>query len=140
MMFSETSKARLNTCHQDLITLFNAVVLDDDCSIICGHRGEKEQQEAFAAGLSRIQWPNGKHNSLPSMAVDVMPYLPVVGIDWKDSKAIYMFVGKVIAKARQLRRTGEMKHDLRVGADWNGDGRTSDQQFHDAVHFELVTL
>ena len=72
-LFSQTSKARLSTAHPDLQRLFNEVVKHWDCTIVCGHRGKEEQDKAFAEGKSKVKWPNGRHNKLPSLAVDVMP-------------------------------------------------------------------
>lgn len=51
-----------------------AVVLRRDCSIVCGHRNEAEQTLAFSSGVSKAQWGQSKHNSMPSMAVDVIPW------------------------------------------------------------------
>jgi len=120
------------------MTLFLAVIEDDDCTIICGHRGQKAQDAAFTGGNSRVQWPNSEHNTKPSMAVDAGPYHSESGLDWQDIKAFYLFAGKVIAKARELKREGLMTHDIRYGGDWDSDGMTLDQTFNDAVHFELV--
>ena len=53
--FSHISRSRLNTCHPDLITLFNTVIRNYDCSILCGHRGELEQNEAFDNGYSQLR-------------------------------------------------------------------------------------
>lgn len=74
-----TSTAHLETCHPLLITLFRRVIkrtdLPHDMSIICGHRGKAAQDAAFASGNSRVRWPRGKHNKLPSQAVDVVPFI-----------------------------------------------------------------
>ena len=75
--FSENSKQRLETCHRDLRTLFGNVIQDFDCTIVCGHRDKPEQDKAFAEGKSKLQYPNSKHNSNPSMAVLSIPY------DWR---------------------------------------------------------
>jgi hypothetical protein len=45
-----------------------------DFKILCGHREEKEQNEAFNKGNSKLKWPQSKHNSLPSLAVDIAPF------------------------------------------------------------------
>jgi len=50
----------------------------NDIAVLCGFRGEKEQNAAYAKKASRLQWPNSKHNKLPSLAVDMAPY----PIDW----------------------------------------------------------
>ena len=48
--FGRKSRERLETCHKDLQVLFNHVIENIDCSVLCGHRGEKEQNEAVASG------------------------------------------------------------------------------------------
>ncbi|MEM1113259.1 MAG: M15 family peptidase [Pseudomonadota bacterium] len=137
--FGPTSQQRLATCHPDLQALFNAVIVEMDCTILCGHRNQADQNRAFAENNSRVQWPNGKHNSMPSMAVDAGPYFAEIGnVDWDDIKAFCIFGGRVIQTACYLRSIGQMSHGLRYGGDWDGDGRTLDQQFNDLVHFELI--
>lgn len=126
--YGRTSKARLATCHPDLQRLFNEMIKHWDVSIICGHRTKEEQDAAVAAGNSKVNFPNGKHNSMPSMAVDAALY----PIKWNDNGRNYMFVGMVKQKAK------EMGINIRCGADWDGDNETHDQTFHDIVHFELI--
>jgi len=132
--FSETSKQRLETCNQDLQTLFNQVINHFDCTILCGHRGENEQNEYYAAGRSKVKWPNGKHNKTPSMAVDVAPY----PIDWADRERMHMFAGFVLGMAQALHDDGLMTHRVRWGGDWDMDTEVNDNGFDDLVHFELV--
>lgn len=132
--FSDQSRQRLNSCHEDLITLFNEVVQTFDCTILCGHRGEKEQNEHYEAGRSKVKYPHSKHNLNPSMAVDVAPY----PIDWADTNTFYLFGGYVLGIAQQLHQVGAMQHRLRWGGDWDSDNDTSDQRFNDLLHFELI--
>ena len=132
--FSKTSKQRLATCHQDLQTLFNQVINHFDCTILCGHRGEKEQNEHYASGRSKVKWPNGKHNKTPSMAVDAAPY----PIDWKDRERMILFAGYVMGVAQVLHDEGMIAHRLRWGGDWDRDTEVADNGFDDLVHFELV--
>ncbi len=136
--FGKTSRERLETCHPDIIRLFNEVVKEYDCSILEGYRGEEKQNEMFATGKSKLKFPLGKHNSKPSKAVDVAPY----PINWGDEgtssqrqKAVarfYHFAGYVLAKADSL------GIKVRWGGDWDGDKDFSDQKFDDLVHFELI--
>ena len=72
--FGTKSRERLETCHPDLQTLFNAVIEEVDCSVICGYRNKADQDKAVASGNSKAEYPKGKHNSNPSTAVDVYPY------------------------------------------------------------------
>jgi len=133
--FGKTSYSRLITCHPDLQRLLLKVVEKFDCSILCGIRSKAEQDAAFAAGTSKVQWPNSKHNieieGELSLAIDVIPY-PFAPTDWDDAGMMYMLIGYIRRVAEEL--------DIRVrfGADWDGDGRTKDQSFHDLPHIFLI--
>jgi peptidoglycan L-alanyl-D-glutamate endopeptidase CwlK len=125
--FSQFSRNNLETCHDDLQKLFNEVIKHFDCRVICGHRGKEEQDKAYHDGYSKLQFPESKHNKMPSLAVDVVPY----PVDWDDTRRLYMFVGIVRGIAAM------MKIPIRCGADWDGDMEIKDQNFHDLPHFEL---
>lgn len=127
-VLSSASQARLDTCHSDLQVVFKEVIRHIDFVVIQGHRGEQEQHEAFASGRSRLPWPKGKHNSIPSLAIDVAP-LP---LDWNDRDHFHYFAGFVmgVAKLKGI--------PLRYGGDWNGDWLTRDNKFDDLVHYELM--
>lgn len=132
--FSNTSLKRLDSCHDDLVTLFTTLVSEYDCSILCGYRTKGAQESAFMDGKTTVHWPNSKHNSHPSMAVDAGPW----PLDWEDIKAFCLFAGWVLATARRLFNEGLMKHRVRWGGDWDGDHKTTDQRLNDLVHFELI--
>ncbi len=128
-VFSEQSKAKLATCVMPLQDLFNEVIKYFDCRIDCGIRGEKSQNEAFANGWSKVQWPNSKHNKRPfSEAVDAVPY----PYDTKDEKRFYYFAG--VVKGIALK----MNINIRWGGDWDSDTQTNDQTFNDLGHFEVI--
>ena len=65
-IFSKLSEYKLNTCHPDLVTLFNEVVKVINCEVTCGYRGRSEQEKAFDTGMSKEHYPFGKHNKIPS--------------------------------------------------------------------------
>lgn len=125
--FGKRSKEKLSECHPDLQRLFNEVIKHIDCSILEGYRDEKTQNEYFRQNKSKLKFPNGKHNTSPSRAVDVAPY----PIDWSDRNRFYHFGGLV----RGIAATMGIK--LRWGGDWDGDNNFKDQSFHDLPHFEL---
>lgn len=132
-VFGTASKNRLNTCHPDLIRLFNEVIKYYDCTILEGHRGEEAQNEAYRTGKSRLKYPHGKHNSIPSRAVDVVPYFKdPPHIRWNNTKDFYYFAGIVLGIANQ------MGIDIRWGGDWNSNHDLTDQTFFDLPHFELI--
>lgn len=134
--FSDTSKTRLFTCHRDLQTLFNHVILEFDCTIVCGHRDKVDQDKAVAEGKSKLPYPQSKHNSSPSMAVDAAPFIDG-RIDWTREQMLF-FAGYVKGIADQLYRIGSIKHRIRLGADFSGDNDIGDEKFRDEPHFELI--
>lgn len=126
--YSLRSRTKLDTAIPPMQLLFEAVLKERDHTILCGFRGPREQNEAYAANKSKVKFPHGKHNSYPSMAVDAAPY----PIDWHDIPRFYAFGEFVLKKAR------EMGMVVRWGGDWDMDGDYDDQIFNDLVHFEFV--
>ena len=118
--YGATSKGRLNTCHPDLQRLFAEAIKHRDVTILCGHRGEEDQNAAHDAGRSNIRWPNGKHNKLPSRAVDAGPW----PLDWDDRDALMEFSGFILglAAAKGIK--------VRSGAFW--------KKPWDPLHFEII--
>lgn len=128
--FSEKSAAKLATCDERLQRLFNAIIVDHDCTVIEGHRTRELQDEYYRTGKSQKRWPHGKHCSTPSLAADVMPY----PIDWHDRPRIDAFAKAVLAKA------AAMGIKVRWGGDWDQDGLSTDERFFDGPHFELMDV
>ena len=133
--FGATSESRLRTCDYKLQMLFREVVKYYDCTILQGHRDEETQNEYFRLKKSKLQWPNSKHNTNPSNAIDVAPY-PIPenwGADHpKELVKFYMLAGIVQYQA------AKMGLKIRFGGDWDSDGDFRDQKFDDLEHFELV--
>jgi len=125
--FGTTSQERLYSCHSDLIRLFEAVVVRFDCTVLEGHRGKEKQDNYYKGGKSKVQWPDGKHNSYPSEAVDVVPY----PVDWQDRERFHYFGGFVLGMATA------MGIKIRWGGDWDMDTQVKDNKFDDLPHFEL---
>lgn len=118
--WGKRSRKHYNTLHPDLKLVADLVLRWQDCSILCGHRNEADQNKAYNEGRSKLKWPSGKHNSLPAKALDLVPYpLP----DWEDSESFILFSGMVLFAAAQLG----------VKLRWGGTF-----SFKDYVHFELV--
>lgn len=126
--FSPTSARRLAECHPILQVIFGEVIKHRDCTILCGYRGEAEQNEAFSAGRSKVRFPESKHNQKPSLAVDAWPY----PVDWSDRERGVNFAGFVLGIAEGL------GYRIRWGGDWDMDGEVKDNAFDDLVHFEVV--
>jgi len=139
--WSVQSQNRLATCHPDLQLLFNTVLQIFNCSVTCGHRGQAEQDIAFASGNSKKKWPDGEHNSLPSMAIDVRPIPTGFKLDDNNRNHIkyyYHFAGIVLGVADMLFQQGRMTHRVRFGGDWNTNDNFEDNSFNDLYHWELV--
>lgn len=134
--FSKTSKERLDTCHNDLQALFNEVIKYFDCTVSCGFRNERDQNEALRKGNTKLSFPHSKHNKTPSLAVDVYPY-PVNFNNPKYNLQCYYFGGFVMGIARKLKEEGKIKSKIRYGGDWNRNNLTYDESFLDLPHFEI---
>lgn len=126
--FGKRSRSHLQTCDIRLIEVFEEVVKHFDCSVLCGHRGEEEQTEAYRTGRSQLKFPESKHNKLPAVAVDVAPY----PIKWNDVDRFRYFAGFVqgIATSKGIK--------LRWGGDWDQDTELKDNNFNDLPHFEIA--
>lgn len=129
--FSRRSKEILFTCVEDLQVVMNDVVLITDITILSGIRGEEEQNDLHRRGLSKLPFPNSRHNAIPpalSDAVDIAPY----PINWRDTEKFYYVAGIVMGVA------GMLGISLRWGGDWDMDDDLHDQTFMDLGHFEIV--
>jgi len=120
---SRVSKARLGTCHPLLVDLVEEALATSplDFTVLCGYRGKDEQDLAVAQGNSKVKWPNSKHNSLPSRAVDLAPY----PVDWDDLGRFRQLATHVMMTAQRME----------IGLRWGGNFR-----FVDMPHFELQDI
>ena len=125
--YSTRSKKRLATCDERLQKVFNEVIKHVDCSILEGHRSKERQNKLYDEKRTKVKYPNGRHNSSPSKAVDVTPY----PVDWEDRERQTLFAGFVLGIARG------MGYKLRWGGDWDQDFQVMDNRFDDFPHFEI---
>lgn len=117
--FSKKSLQRLSTCAPLLVQVCHDVIVDYDFIVLCGYRGEEEQNKAFKDGYSKLKFPKSKHNTYPSRAVDLAPY----PLDWED-----------IARFKELGvRMKKAAADKSIKIQWGGDWK-----MRDYPHFELV--
>jgi hypothetical protein len=125
--FGKSSRARLDTCDPKLQDILEEAIKYMDFTVLCGHRSKADQDAAVHEGRSKVSYPNSKHNSNPSKAVDVAPY----PIDWNNTERFAMLQGLVkgIAMMKGIK--------IRSGIDWDGDGDITDHSFMDYPHFEL---
>ena len=125
--FSKRSLKRLGTCDERLQELFKEVVKIFDCTVIEGHRSKERQNKLFDEGKTKVRYPQGRHNKVPSLAVDIAPY----PIDWKDRERFTYFAGFVKGIASSMGMV------IRWGGDWDNDTFVHDNRFDDFPHYEI---
>lgn len=130
--FNRASLDHLATVNPDLQRVLLELIIHEDFRVICGHRGELEQTRLYHGGKSKTPWPLSRHNSLPSMAVDLIPFGAKESIDWSDLGRFTHFAGEVVLMGKLL------GFPIRWGGDWNMDRRQTDERFRDLGHFELI--
>ena len=134
--FSKRSRDNLSTASENLQKLFNEVIKEIDCTVICGHRSPEEQFELYKKGRVNkdFKWivvdkskvvtnidgraKKSNHNYLPSRAVDVVPY----PLDWNDLNA-FKKLGEVVKRKAK---------ELGIKISWGGDWQT----LKDYPHYE----
>lgn len=115
---SKRSLDNLSQCDERLQKVAELAITYFDFTVICGHRGQKEQDAAYASGNSKLRFPRSKHNKTPSLAMDCVPY----PLDWND-------IGAFRAMADAIKRAArELGVDLVWGGDW---------KMRDYPHFEV---
>lgn len=132
--FGKASMRNILTLHEDL----QAVLIEDiktapiDYCVIHGHRGKKEQNFYFIKGTG-LEWPNSKHNKIPSYAFDFAPYYK------KNPHIRWDNVDEFVAVAKHILETADsMGIDLRSGSDWDQDGKYREDGEYDGPHVEKV--
>lgn len=71
--FSDNSLKKLAGCDPRLQAIAHAAIMRMDFTVLEGHRGEYDQNHAYELKVSRLKWPNSKHNATPSLAMDLAP-------------------------------------------------------------------
>lgn len=119
-----TLDPRLQLVVDELLKLVNV-------SLISGHRGQEEQDRLYEEGKTQVKYPNSKHNTYPSIAVDIQPYpYPI------NEEELWGALGFIAGLAICI----GMKYniELRWGGDWNQNGSLTDNNFDDLFHLEIV--
>jgi len=128
--FGRNSQKNLSTADGQLQELAHIVLKIKDHSVIKGHRNQREQHTAFIEGHSELDWPNGKHNALPSLAIDVQTYpLPDTDQELREEQLYLLGLYKGVAYMKDI--------PIRSGSDWDRDGEIADNSFDDFYHLEL---
>lgn len=147
VVYGQRSQAAYDTLdlrHQKVLTYIKDV-LKIDHSVLEGHRGEERQNSLFDDGASQVRWPDGKHNTLPSKAVDVVPYVRILGtkggIHWHhpDLKIRENYLKEMVrfATIYQMVALLVFGYKIRSGMDWDRDWSLMDNKFNDYPHHEL---
>lgn len=141
--FGKRSLENLKGLHPDLQMILNELITFYDFSIIEGIRTTETQQKYFREGKSKIDGVTvkSKHQSKPSMAADIMPYVKGTNAfsgDELDQRRFYLMMGILKGISYRLLEEGKITHKIRLGLDWDMDDTFNDQTFHDLPHVELV--
>jgi len=131
--WGKQSKKHRQSIDHRLNAVSDRVLKLRDHSIIEGHRPEKEQNAAFNATpqRSKIKWPDGKHNSIPSKALDMQPH-PMPEDDDTLREDLSYIAGLYVGIGSEMGLT------LRWGGDFDMDGETADNRWDDLFHLEIV--
>lgn len=128
----ERSLREMETIHPVLKQLIQLTIRKTgvDFGILEGHRNKEKQDLAFNTGKSKVKFPDGKHNKLPSLAFDFGAY---VNGKYTDSPQYYYYLAGVFKACAY-----DLKISIRWGGDWDSDGDFKDNSFNDLGHIELV--
>jgi len=127
--FGKRSKRKLSECDELLQRIAYVAINGYGFTVICGHRGEQEQNEAHANGFSEKKFPDSKHNSIPSRAFDAIPDAG----GWNAGREQFiLMIGIIKGVALTL------GIPIRCGIDFNSNNNLQDDNFIDSAHVELV--
>jgi hypothetical protein len=102
--YGKASRAKIEELHPLLARVLydyaDVAPPDLDITIVCGQRGEAEQNAAFAAGKSKKRWPDSAHNKSPARAVDICPFYDGK-LQWGDRDRFLMVQGALRLVAAQ---------------------------------------
>lgn len=127
--WSRKSQAVRATLCCELQVLVDDLLTYMDVSLTTGHRNKQDQNDLYPK-YTQVRWPNGKHNRLPSKAVDMQPYpYPREENDLRAALGYMAGLCTLIAEAHGFK--------IRWGGDWNRNGDVTDQGFKDLFHIEV---
>ncbi len=126
--FGETSKRKLSECNEKLQRIACVAIQGYGFTITVGHRNKEDQNKVYEQGFSKLEYPNSKHNSKPSEAMDI---IPDKGGYSAGREQFILMIGIIKGIALNLGIT------IRCGLDWDGDNDLKDQTFMDLAHVEL---
>jgi peptidoglycan L-alanyl-D-glutamate endopeptidase CwlK len=134
--FGKGSQEKLMQLRRELRRICYAILDKEivDFGLVYSYRDEQEQNKAYKSGASQLEFPNSKHNTLPSDAVDIQTYIAGKGYSTDTRHAIFL-AGLFMSTAIEL----GYKDKVRWGGNWDMDGEImTDQKFQDLMHFEWI--
>lgn len=133
-VLGSASLGRRTQLHPDLQVIADEAIKIFNFAIICGWRGEAEQERAFNEKKSPFHYPDSKHNLRPSMAMDCVPW----PVNWKDLEQFIALGAVMMTVTVRLLAEGKITHKLRWGHDWDQDGILGEKGETDFPHYELT--
>lgn len=125
--FGKRSRKRLEGVHPDLVKVAEECLNLMDIAIIEGVRSLNKQKDYLRTGATKTL----KSKHLIGHALDLTPYPVDMKSDMGIKRHYYM--------AGMLRGIAHMMDiKIRSGADWDNDGKITDQTFMDLVHIEKI--
>lgn len=143
-IFGSDSNRKLEGVHPDLVLICREAIKHYDFKVLCGVRDLFAQNDVFNRGMSKVKFPDSKHNIITNeearqfgltprplaLAVDLAPW----PIDWaQDKVSRFFYLAGVIQTVASV-----LTMHIRWGHDFNQNQNFYDQNFIDAPHFELV--
>jgi len=127
--FGKTSRKRRDEADEELQGVLNEAIKHVDFSIVWTHRGMEDQNKAYNDGKSEKRWPTSKHNSLPAIAFDIVPYPGGYDATYFEFFEMATYV---------LAAASSQGVPMRWGGHWkNYTGRGENDR--DWAHFEKIT-
>ncbi len=127
--FGTQSKCNLLECEENLQRVAYAAIKGYGFTVICGHRNEQDQNEAYENGFSTKKFPEGKHNTKPSKAFDIIPD----DGGWEADIEQFILMAGIIKGVALV-----LGVPIRWGGDFDMDNDLNDETFVDLAHFELI--
>lgn len=158
-MFDSNARARLSTCHPLLIDVADRAVRVVSFTIpaLGGWRDRDTQEELYEKGVTKVHWPDSKHNYQAhevdvtlgwaqaigqpmSMAFDFAPWFrEPPHIRWEETDQFIFVAGVILGVGNPFLK--DYGYQLRLGLNWDMDDEIlTDQGFDDYGHVELVTI
>ena len=125
--FGKKSKKQLATLHPDLQEVLNEAIKHVDFTILEGHRPQEIQDKYYEEGKTKLKYPHGRHNKVPSLAVDIWKY----PVNFSDTDNQTLLAGFILGIGQA------MGINLIWGNDWDRDFDTSNTGFKDYPHIEI---